>query len=141
MMPFNEQKPRSCGCNIHIKIITALIRGLHGDFLIRLLDNTLRPLPQWMQAILSTLFISVVPIIFIYVINIGFQRSQGSKEVVVIYGIAFATGGLLGDVFFHTLPHLSAGGHDHGHDHGHHEQQTLGGPEDALIKTDTHHDM
>lgn len=30
-------------------------------------------------------------------------------------------GGLLGDVFFHTIPHLSSGhSHDHGHgDHGH----------------------
>lgn len=29
-------------------------------------------------------------------------------------------GGLLGDVFFHTLPHLSEGhSHDHAHDHGH----------------------
>lgn len=34
--------------------------------------------------------------------------------------IAFAIGGLLGDVFFHTLPHLSTGhSHDHSHDHHH----------------------
>lgn len=48
--------------------------------------------------------------------------------------ISFAAGGLLGDVFFHTLPHMSHShgveehshdihdhhhDHDHGHDHGH----------------------
>jgi len=35
--------------------------------------------------------------------------------------ISFAIGGLLGDVFFHTIPHMNAGhgGHEeHGHDHG-----------------------
>lgn len=42
--------------------------------------------------------------------------------------ISFAIGGLLGDVFFHTLPHLSSGhsdtheshGHEHSHDHSGH---------------------
>jgi len=44
--------------------------------------------------------------------------------------ISFAIGGLLGDVFFHTIPHMNAGhgqehghhddGHGHGHDHGGH---------------------
>jgi len=36
--------------------------------------------------------------------------------------ISFAIGGLLGDVFFHTIPHMNAGhgGHeDHGHIHDH----------------------
>lgn len=40
----------------------------------------------------------------------------------VKYGISFAIGGLLGDVFFHTLPHLKEDqgqAHGHGHDHGH----------------------
>jgi zinc transporter 7 len=36
------------------------------------------------------------------------------------YAISFAIGGLLGDVFFHTMPHMnSGGGHGHSHDHGH----------------------
>jgi hypothetical protein len=35
--------------------------------------------------------------------------------------IAFAIGGLLGDVFFHTLPHLNESqGHSHDHDHHDH---------------------
>ena len=39
--------------------------------------------------------------------------------------LGFASGGLLGDVFLHLLPHTmsphdhSHGDHDHGHDHGH----------------------
>jgi len=51
------------------------------------------------------------------------------------YAISFAIGGLLGDVFFHTLPHMNAGGHGdahgheghgdaHGHEgHGHSEEE------------------
>jgi len=37
--------------------------------------------------------------------------------------ISFAIGGLLGDVFFHTLPHISesSGGHDHSHSHDHND--------------------
>ena len=42
--------------------------------------------------------------------------------------ISFAIGGLLGDVFFHTLPHMSGGGHGHshggGHDHHHGETKS-----------------
>ena len=38
--------------------------------------------------------------------------------------ISFAIGGLLGDVFFHTLPHLSAPNHEgHSHDHHHHHDE------------------
>ncbi len=76
------------------------------------------------QALISTLFISVVPIFFIYGLNIMFLSSPRLKDSVICYLISFAIGGLLGDVFFHTLPHLSSGsqGHDHSHSHdeGHH---------------------
>jgi len=38
-----------------------------------------------------------------------------------LYMISFAIGGLLGDVFFHTLPHISSSSqHGHSHDHDHH---------------------
>jgi zinc transporter ZupT len=33
--------------------------------------------------------------------------------------LAFAVGGLLGDVFLHLLPHAAAGGGEHGHSHSH----------------------
>lgn len=42
--------------------------------------------------------------------------------------ISFAIGGLLGDVFFHTLPHMS-GGHGHGHGHGHEHSHDHSGEE------------
>jgi len=44
--------------------------------------------------------------------------SNSSKDIGMKYAISFAIGGLLGDVFFHTLPHMNAGeGHGHSHDH------------------------
>jgi hypothetical protein len=43
------------------------------------------------------------------------------RQAVISYMISFAIGGLLGDVFFHTLPHLSSG-HSHKDDHDHQEQ-------------------
>lgn len=56
--------------------------------------------------------------------------------------IAFAVGGLLGDVFFHTLPHMNAKGHggshsntheDHiheGHEHAHEGHEHSHNPEE-----------
>jgi len=44
----------------------------------------------------------------------------------ICYLISFAIGGLLGDVFFHTLPHLSESGGDHGHHHDHHHHEHEG---------------
>jgi len=52
--------------------------------------------------------------------------SNQSKDIGMKYAISFAIGGLLGDVFFHTLPHMNAGGHGdaHGHEgHGHSEEE------------------
>lgn len=67
----------------------------------------------------STLFISIVPIFFIFGLNLIFLRSPLLKEKVIFYLISFAIGGLLGDVFFHTLPHLSSSHDSHSHDHLH----------------------
>jgi len=100
------------------------MKALKADLIVDFLDKVLKPLPSWAQSIVSTIFISVVPIFFIYSINATFTSSgQGSKDTVIKYGISFAIGGLLGDVFFHTLPHLKeGGGHGHGHGHGHDHQ-------------------
>lgn len=75
---------------------------------------------------MSTLFISIVPIFFIYALNVMFLSRPSLRDSVICYLISFAIGGLLGDVFFHTLPHLSESSshshghsHDHGHGHGH----------------------
>jgi hypothetical protein len=66
----------------------------------------------------------------IYLLNLLFLAKPSLRDTMIYYLISFAVGGLLGDVFFHTLPHLSSGtggssssghSHDHGHNHGHHE--------------------
>ena len=82
-------------------------------------------MPDTAQALFSTLFVSVVPIFVIYLLNLLFLAKPSLRDTMIYYLISFAVGGLLGDVFFHTLPHLSGGGssqghsNDHGHDHGH----------------------
>jgi len=61
----------------------------------------------------------VVPILLIYVLNILISQKQQQAFTNVM--LSFGLGGLLGDVFFHTLPHVMEGAHSHGdaHDHGH----------------------
>ena len=78
----------------------------------------MRPLPFLAQSLLSTLFISVVPIVLIFLMNAAFFSNPKTRESSQYLMISFAMGGLLGDVFFHTIPHLS-GGHSHGHNHDH----------------------
>ena len=65
----------------------------------------------------------MVPIFFIYALNILFLSRPSLRDKVIYYLISFAIGGLLGDVFFHTLPHLTAvpSSHDHAHDHHDHD--------------------
>ena len=85
-----------------------------------LFNRLIKPLPDTAQALFSTLFISVVPIFVIYLLNVFFLSRPSIRDSVIYYLLSFAIGGLLGDVFFHTLPHLSGGSHDHGlHDHSH----------------------
>jgi hypothetical protein len=89
-----------------------------------MLNDVIKPLPDTAQALASTLFISIVPIFFIYLLNLVFLSKPSLRDTLIYYLISFAVGGLLGDVFFHTLPHLgqpngSAHSHDHhAHDHG-----------------------
>jgi len=49
------------------------------------------------------------------------MASPRLKDSLLYYLISFAIGGLLGDVFFHTIPHMSKshGDHDHSHSHSH----------------------
>ena len=56
------------------------------------------------------------------------MTSSSAKNTILYYLISFAIGGLLGDVFFHTIPHLSSshkhshgGSHDHSHEGHSHE--------------------
>jgi len=75
----------------------------------------MRPLPFLAQSLISTTFISVVPIFLIYGLSSCFLKNEKSVDKVTSILLSFAMGGLLGDVFFHTLPHLSGGGHSHDH--------------------------
>ena len=45
----------------------------------------------------------------------------------IFYLISFAIGGLLGDVFFHTLPHLSSSHDSHSHEEKHSHSHGEGG--------------
>jgi len=119
----------------HSKLLSDIMRWTRFDEFLNFVNTVMKPLPTMAQSIVSTLFISIVPIFLIYCLNILFLSSPSIKQAVIYYLIAFAIGGLLGDVFFHTIPHMSHshGGehehehaheehsHDHGHDHHEHE--------------------
>jgi solute carrier family 39 (zinc transporter), member 7 len=82
------------------------------------MDSFMRPLPFLAQSLISTVFISVVPIFFIYLLNLSVSAANRDSFTHIL--LSFALGGLLGDVFFHTLPHMNSGhSHDHGHTHTH----------------------
>lgn len=83
----------------------------------------MRPLPPMVQSLISTLFISIVPIFFIYGLNIMFLATPWIKSSVIYYLISFAIGGLLGDVFFHTIPHMNSGHSSSHDDHSHSHEQ------------------
>lgn len=53
----------------------------------------------------------------IYAMNVYLVRSEDQRKYFTNILLAFAMGGLLGDVFFHTLPHLAEESHDHSHAH------------------------
>jgi solute carrier family 39 (zinc transporter), member 7 len=71
----------------------------------------------WLYALLSTTMIGLAPIAIIYFIpfNIGPQAGRKSQYTLRVL-LAFAVGGLLGDVFLHLLPH-AAHADEHHHDH------------------------
>ena len=96
-----------------------MIRQTKAEKVFDIMNQLLKPLPRLAQSLSSTLFLQLVPIFFIYAMNVTFLGSERVRNTVVYYMISFAIGGLLGDVFFHTLPHLSSGGHGHDHHHSH----------------------
>ena len=69
-----------------------------------------------------TVFISVIPVLMISVMHFFAVKSCGKSGY--FYLTSIAIGGLLGDVFFHTFPHIGLGapsGDHHHHDHSHSE--------------------
>lgn len=78
-----------------------------------------------MRAFGSTALISVLPTIVLFAIP--FEKGQQPIPYRLHNGLlAFASGGLLGDVFLHTIPHLLGGHHDH---HEHHDHRHLAADE------------
>merc|ERR1712000_300217 len=75
-------------------------------------------LQTWLKAIGATILISMAPLIMLGFIPLE-SASEESPLLRVL--LAFAAGGLLGDVFLHLLPHtMAASGGDHsGHSHAH----------------------
>lgn len=81
-------------------------------------------------ALLSTLLISLAPNVILF-LSPNFGSGDGTAKrhnAVLSIGQALAAGGLLGDVFLHTLPHAYA---DEAASHHHHHQQTHG---DAVVE-------
>jgi hypothetical protein len=92
--------------DLNVRVIIYLCRLTKLHKFVTAFDKVLKPLPQLGQALASTLFISIVPIFFIYGANNMLMSNKAQMENVTLYLISFAIGGLLGDVFFHTLPHM-----------------------------------
>lgn len=66
----------------------------------------------WTHAILATAAISILPTIVLPFIPSRICK-PGSGPLKIM--LAFAVGGMLGDVFLHILPHLMSGSHSHTH--------------------------
>jgi zinc transporter 7 len=63
----------------------------------------------WQSAMLSTFLISSFPNIFLYLVPAGWLSSKKGDWLNVQHILlAFASGGLLGDVLLHAIPHLMA---------------------------------
>lgn len=90
----------------------------------------------WKQAMLATLFISAAPVFILILIPVH-NAAQNKKLLNIL--LAFAMGGLLGDVFLHLLPH-SFSSHEHGHDHDHHSHEEHHHHEDHHHNHEHHHD-
>ena len=113
--------------NIHKRIMLQLSELTGFCCIMNSLDAVLKPLPFLAQSLLSTTFISVVPIFLIYLMNSMITERSRDKFVHIL--LSFALGGLLGDVFFHTLPHLMESNSSHSHadhtGHHHHSEEAM----------------
>lgn len=73
--------------------------------------------PAFYQAILSVVVISVVPTLVLFCVPVSWLQKSVYGLNVQRSLLAFAAGGLLGDVFLHAIPHLLAHDHSHGDAH------------------------
>ena len=116
-------------------VILMALLGVHAHLGHDLVPkDELRFSPEvWAQALTATLLISAAPVFILLLIPV--HNATQNKRLLNIL-LAFAMGGLLGDVFLHLLPHSFAP-HDHSsgsscssvhphedsHAHSHHHQQ------------------
>ena len=69
------------------------------------LHNTLRQLPPHLQSIVAVGVISIIPTLILFLMPVLTGRSGKVNKKVLRVLLAFASGGLLGDVFLHLMPH------------------------------------
>jgi len=73
----------------------------------------------WLSAFAATGLISIVPNLILFFLPIDvIKKGKGGLNVGSAM-LTFAAGGMMGDVFIHSVPHLFLDHDDHGHDHGH----------------------
>ena len=89
----------------------------------------------WTYALSATLLISAAPVFILLLIPV--HNAAQNKALLRIL-LAFAMGGLLGDVFLHLLPHAFSGAHDH-HEHVHEHAHSLE-HEHVHLHSHTHHE-
>ena len=93
--------------NFHKRWVQQVLLATNAYALFDRVYFIMKNLPNYLQSVVSTVFISVVPIFLIYIMNLVIRQNRKEKSASFYYMIAFAIGGLLGDVFLHTLPHMS----------------------------------
>lgn len=77
----------------------------------------------WIYALTATALVGCAPVLILVILpNIEAKSTQGGEGSPLNVLLAFAVGGLLGDVFLHLLPHSGEHGHSHGHSHEHDHQ-------------------
>ena len=71
------------------------------------------------SALLATICISIFPTVVLFLMPTEFFIKPQNGIHIQCVLLSFASGGLLGDVFIHTLPHLLLEAHDHSKVHAH----------------------
>lgn len=85
-----------------------------GD-VIALFDRGLKSLHFVLQALVATMFVQIIPIFIIYGLNVYLVKKEEHRKYLTNILLACSLGGLLGDVFFHNLPHIAEIPHDQSH--------------------------
>uniref|UniRef100_A0ACD5ZU37 Uncharacterized protein n=1 Tax=Avena sativa TaxID=4498 RepID=A0ACD5ZU37_AVESA len=87
----------------------------HGDF-----QPETSPMGVWLKAMGCSLLVSLASLVCLVLLPVIFFQGKPSKAMVDALAI-FGAGAMLGDSFFHQLPHAFGGGHSHSHGHEDHD--------------------